>query len=456
MLGERTAEEMKMTLGSAFPLPDRARRRDPRPRHGLRPAPHRRRLQLRAAPGARGAAAQHHRRGPHHPRPDAARAGRRHHGPRHRAHRRRRHAPRPRRAAAPRDRHARPRRRGPAVLGRLRRGQVRGGVRGAPAGPRLGRRGASDASGPSGDTTAASGAGPGSTASSRATARRARCWSRWCSRASRSSRSTSPAAAARRWSRPAARSARPSVRPSPPRPPPYAPSPRCPPGSAARATSPTRSATSRPATPSSAARSSWPASTATASSSTTASPRAAADLGSALVPARVVALGSRQSQSFTVTIDAGSDAGVGPDMTVVNNDGLVGRVLRVTRSTATVLLIVDPDSTVGGRVGSSMEIGFVNGSGSLDQDAGLDLRLVDDASVPAARRHRRDVGQQHRPLRPGRADRHDHRGLQLAARGLPARRGQAVRRLLRPRRRGRHGAQRRRRATARSSRPTGA
>jgi rod shape-determining protein MreC len=109
---------------------------------------------------------------------------------------------------------------------------------------------------------------------------------------------------------------------------------------------------------------------------------AAKDLGSALVPARVVAIGSRQSQSFTVTIDAGSDAGVGPDMTVVNNDGLVGRVLRVTRTTATVLLIVDPESTVGGRVGSSMEIGFVTGSGSLKSDAALDLRLVDDASVP--------------------------------------------------------------------------
>jgi rod shape-determining protein MreC len=110
---------------------------------------------------------------------------------------------------------------------------------------------------------------------------------------------------------------------------------------------------------------------------------AAEDLGSALVPARVVALGSRQSQSFTVTIDAGSEAGIGPDMTVVNNDGLVGRVLRVTRSTATVLLVIDPDSTVGGRVGSSMEIGFVTGSGSLRQESGLDLRLVDEASVPA-------------------------------------------------------------------------
>lgn len=111
--------------------------------------------------------------------------------------------------------------------------------------------------------------------------------------------------------------------------------------------------------------------------------RAAADLGRALVPARVVAVGASQSFSSTVTIDAGSEAGIGPDMTVVNNDGLVGRVLRVTRSTATVLLVVDPESVVGGRVGSSMEIGFVHGSGSLRGDGGLDLRLVDDHVVPA-------------------------------------------------------------------------
>lgn len=110
---------------------------------------------------------------------------------------------------------------------------------------------------------------------------------------------------------------------------------------------------------------------------------AARDLGQALVPARVVALGPRQAFSHTVTIDAGSAAGIGPDMTVVNNDGLVGRVLRVTRRSATVLLITDPESTVGGRVGSSMEVGFVTGSGSLGAEGGLDLRLVDDTVVPA-------------------------------------------------------------------------
>lgn len=110
--------------------------------------------------------------------------------------------------------------------------------------------------------------------------------------------------------------------------------------------------------------------------------QSAENLGQALVPARVVAYGSSQSFSNTVTIDAGSDAGIGPDMTVINNDGLVGRVLRVTRTTATVLLIIDTESIVGGRVGSSMEIGFVHGTGSLADDE-LDLRLVDDAIIPA-------------------------------------------------------------------------
>ncbi len=110
---------------------------------------------------------------------------------------------------------------------------------------------------------------------------------------------------------------------------------------------------------------------------------AARSLGYSLVPARVVGLGSSQSFSSTVTIDAGSDAGLHPDLTVVNNDGLVGRVLRVTRTTATVLLIVDADSVVGGRVGESMEVGFLHGRGVLGDDGRLDLELVDETAVPA-------------------------------------------------------------------------
>jgi len=109
---------------------------------------------------------------------------------------------------------------------------------------------------------------------------------------------------------------------------------------------------------------------------------AADTLGQALVPAHVVAYGPAQSFSRTVTIDAGSAAGVQPDQTVLNDDGLVGRVLRVTRTTATVLLIVDTGSVVGGRVGASMQVGFLRGRGGLGDHGALDLQLVDEAEAP--------------------------------------------------------------------------
>ncbi len=109
--------------------------------------------------------------------------------------------------------------------------------------------------------------------------------------------------------------------------------------------------------------------------------RAANDTGYALVPAHVIALGPSQSFSHTVTIDAGTTSGVHADMTVLNNDGLVGRVIRATRTTATVMLILDVESVVGGRLGSSMEVGFLRGRGRLGDDGRLDLDLVDDTVV---------------------------------------------------------------------------
>lgn len=110
---------------------------------------------------------------------------------------------------------------------------------------------------------------------------------------------------------------------------------------------------------------------------------AAQNVGYAVVPARVIAYGPSQTFSRTVTIDAGSSSGVEPDMTVLNASGLVGRVLRVTRSSATVLLMADSDSVVGGRVGSSMEVGFVHGTGDLGHGGKLDLELLDQTTVPA-------------------------------------------------------------------------
>ncbi|HWI42876.1 MAG TPA: rod shape-determining protein MreC [Nocardioides sp.] len=108
----------------------------------------------------------------------------------------------------------------------------------------------------------------------------------------------------------------------------------------------------------------------------------AGDLGYALVPARVIAIGAAQSFSSTVTLDAGADAGLRPDMTVVAAEGLVGRVTSVTAHTATVLLVVDTTSAVGGRIGESMELGFVRGHGTLGSDDRLELELADRKVVP--------------------------------------------------------------------------
>ncbi len=109
----------------------------------------------------------------------------------------------------------------------------------------------------------------------------------------------------------------------------------------------------------------------------------AADTSLALVPARVIGLSSAPSFSAVVTIDAGERAGIRADMTVLNNDGLVGRVLRTTATTASVLLIVDVDSGVGARLGRSMEVGLLKGRGMLGEGGRLDLDLIDDAITPA-------------------------------------------------------------------------
>ena len=104
--------------------------------------------------------------------------------------------------------------------------------------------------------------------------------------------------------------------------------------------------------------------------------------GLALVPARVVAMGPAQSFSRTVTIDAGTSSGIHPDMTVLNNDGLVGRVVHASKGSATVLLIVDQESVVGARLGSDAEVGFLSGRGDLGGRSRMNLDLVDNTETP--------------------------------------------------------------------------
>lgn len=97
-----------------------------------------------------------------------------------------------------------------------------------------------------------------------------------------------------------------------------------------------------------------------------------------VVPAQVIAVGSAQTFTWTVTIDAGRRDGVRRDMTVVNGDGLVGRVTSVGRSTATVALLVDPDSSVGVRMEGSGELGYTTGEGV---SSALALQLLDAQST---------------------------------------------------------------------------
>ncbi|MFV2118854.1 rod shape-determining protein MreC [Streptomyces sp. Act-28] len=114
--------------------------------------------------------------------------------------------------------------------------------------------------------------------------------------------------------------------------------------------------------------------------------------------AEVIAIGAAQGFSWTVTIDAGSRDGIRRDMTVVNGDGLVGRVTTVGPSTATVLLASDPDFTVGTRIERTNELGFATGQG----DRPLSVQLLNGkAKVRPGDRLVTFGSQANRPFVPG-------------------------------------------------------
>ncbi len=83
--------------------------------------------------------------------------------------------------------------------------------------------------------------------------------------------------------------------------------------------------------------------------------------GQVAVTARVIGRSPTVWYS-TVTIDKGSSAGLRVDDPVVTGDGLAGRVSAVTRGTAEVTLITDPDSSVAARV-------YPEGSTAIPADA---------------------------------------------------------------------------------------
>lgn len=110
------------------------------------------------------------------------------------------------------------------------------------------------------------------------------------------------------------------------------------------------------------------------------------------VTARVLAVGVSEFD-FTRVVDKGRKDGITVDMPVVDEGGLIGRVVAVTDSTARVLLITDPTVRVAVRVERTGETGVLTGRGSgalglemFNTDAVLiegDLLSTADGRFPA-------------------------------------------------------------------------
>ena len=76
---------------------------------------------------------------------------------------------------------------------------------------------------------------------------------------------------------------------------------------------------------------------------------------------------------WAVIIDKGAVDGVTVDMPVINEDGLVGRVVDVYPGSAKVMLILDPDSAVSVRLSASGDRGVLQGQ----REEPLVFRLID-------------------------------------------------------------------------------
>lgn len=82
-----------------------------------------------------------------------------------------------------------------------------------------------------------------------------------------------------------------------------------------------------------------------------------------VMPATVTGLGPSIGFEWTVTVDAGRRDGVVADQTVIDANGLVGRVKTVGEGSSTVVLAVDPGSAVGVRLAGGNALGLAAGNG---------------------------------------------------------------------------------------------
>lgn len=101
-----------------------------------------------------------------------------------------------------------------------------------------------------------------------------------------------------------------------------------------------------------------------------------------VVPAQVLARRDFPGFEDAVEIDAGTNDGVRPDMTVLSGAGLVGRVVRAAADSATVALLTDPAVSAGARLEGGNQIGVASGLGEAGGgDNLIKFRLL-DSTVP--------------------------------------------------------------------------
>lgn len=118
----------------------------------------------------------------------------------------------------------------------------------------------------------------------------------------------------------------------------------------------------------------------------------AAPEGLETITAEVLAVGVSEFDHIRV-ISKGRNDGIGVGMPVIDEGGLVGRVVSVTATTAHVRLVVDPTESVAVRVERTGETGWLSGRGSgpmilelLNTDAAVlagDILVTADGKYPS-------------------------------------------------------------------------
>ncbi len=108
-----------------------------------------------------------------------------------------------------------------------------------------------------------------------------------------------------------------------------------------------------------------------------------------VIPAQVI---RRQPTTWwqTVDIDAGEERGIGTQLAVLSNEGLVGKIDRIYKdqNRSSVLLLTDEKCQVSARVEGSPEVGILSGQrGRFDGSPLLRLRFLStDAAVRVGQR----------------------------------------------------------------------